>query len=133
MDKVFVNGTFDILHVGHVRLLSFAKSHGSELHVAVDSDRRVKQLKGHTRPINNAQERMEMLLSIRHVNFVYVFDTDEELTNLIQNISPTVIVVGSDWKCKSIVGGQHAKYIKFFDRIDEYSTTNKIQCIIDRR
>ena len=68
--KIFVNGTFDIIHMGHLELLEFAKSLGDFLVVAIDSDRRVKQLKGPTRPINTEYERRQMLEAIRWVDRV---------------------------------------------------------------
>ena len=79
MKKVFVNGTFDILHLGHLELLTFAQRQGDWLTVAIDSDRRVKQLKGHSRPINSMAERADLLRHLRAVDQVVVFDTDEEL------------------------------------------------------
>ena len=77
--KVFVNGTFDILHVGHLALLEYAFSQGEILTVAIDSDRRIRELKGPSRPINNQQDRKTMLKYLYMVDEVYVFDTDEEL------------------------------------------------------
>ena len=73
--SVFVNGTFDVLHPGHVRLLSYAKSLGDRLFVAIDSDRRVRELKGNLRPINNSSERKEMLLALKPVDEVETFDS----------------------------------------------------------
>ena len=77
MTTVFVNGTFDILHLGHIGLLEYAKSLGDELIVGIDSDARVKLLKGENRPINTERERSQMLLAIKYVNKVFVFDTEE--------------------------------------------------------
>ena len=83
MKKVFVNGTFDILHRGHLELLTFARDQGDWLTVAIDSDRRVKQLKGYDRPVNDVSERANLLRHLRAVDQVVVFDTDEELITLI--------------------------------------------------
>lgn len=130
--STFVNGTFDILHPGHVRLLSYAKSLGDRLFVAIDSDRRVKELKGQSRPINTAIERKEMLLALKAVDEVEIFDTSEELCMWIKQINPYIMVVGSDYKEKEVIGSENARHLVFFNRIHEYSTTRKIQSIIDR-
>ena len=126
--KVFVNGTFDLLHVGHIRLLNFAAEQGNELTVGIDSDRRVKELKGLARPIFSVDERKEILYNLRCVGHVKVFDSDEELIDLIRQCD--VMVKGSDYRGKPIVGEDVCKRIIFFDRIDEYSSTKKIQRII---
>lgn len=131
MTRVFVNGTFDILHVGHIELLEYAQSLGNEVIVGIDSDERVRRLKGHGRPINNQFERTKMLKSLRAVSDVKVFETDTELRNLIADCD--VMVKGADWQGKPIVGEEVCKRIEFFERIDGYSTTKKIQDIIDRR
>jgi D-beta-D-heptose 7-phosphate kinase/D-beta-D-heptose 1-phosphate adenosyltransferase len=130
MIKVFVNGTFDILHVGHIELIKYAKELGDYLTVAIDTDRRVKELKGSKRPINNEYERRIMLSNLKCVDNVVLFDTDEELINLMQDAD--VIVKGSDYKETCIVGSQLGKKVIYFDRIEQYSTTKKIQNIIDR-
>jgi len=133
MKKVFVNGCFDGgLHRGHIELLNYAKSQGDILYVAIDSDARVKQLKGPTRPIHNQEDRKFHLENLKAVNRVLIFNTDEELTNLVKIIEPDIMIVGSDYKNKRVIGSEHAKELKFFDRIDEYSTTKIIQSIINR-
>jgi D-beta-D-heptose 7-phosphate kinase/D-beta-D-heptose 1-phosphate adenosyltransferase len=130
MKKVFVNGTFDILHRGHLELLTFAKSQGEWLTVAIDSDQRVKQLKGNSRPVNNVAERAVLLQHLRAVDQVVVFDTDEELITLIGQHD--VMVKGSDYRGQPIVGAGVRKEIVFFERLDGYSTTEKIQHIVNR-
>lgn len=130
--SVFVNGTFDVLHPGHVRLLSYAKSLGDRLFVAIDSDRRVRELKGNSRPINNSSERKEMLLALKSVDEVETFDSNEELCMWIKQIRPYIMVVGSDYKNKEVIGSEFARHLIFYDRIEQYSTTQKIQSIIDR-
>ena len=129
---VFVNGCFDILHVGHIELFKYARSLGSKLVVAIDSDRRVKESKGASRPINNSDTRRTILLSIRYIDAVYIFDSSDELTNLIKELEPDIMVVGSDWKNKKVIGSEYAKEVKFFKRIPEYSTTKTIERIVDR-
>ena len=131
--RIFVNGTFDILHPGHVQLLNYAKSLGNSLTVAIDSDRRVAEKKGPSRPINNVEDRAFMLQSLKSVDYVVVFDSDEELERCIKTVKPNIMVVGSDWKGKSVIGSHYAAELIFFDRIENYATTKTIQSIIDRR
>lgn len=134
MKKVIVNGTFDILHLGHLRLLQYAKSiPDSYVYVLIDSDRRVKELKGADRPIHNEYERASFLVALKSVDRVDIFDTDQELIDYIKNFDPDVMVKGSDYKDKPIIGAEYCKKIIFYDRLEKYSTTNKIQDIINRR
>lgn len=129
MKNIFVNGTFDVLHLGHLRLLNYAKTLG-KVTVAIDSDIRVRQLKGLDRPVNTQQERTEMLLALKSVDNVIVFNTDKELVDLICECD--IMVKGSDYEGKRIIGEDVCKQIIFFDRIDGFSTTEKIQDIINR-
>ena len=129
-NKVIVNGTFDILHVGHIKLLEYAKSLGVHLTVAIDTDRRIKTKKGLSRPINNEFERKTMLESLKSVDRVVVFDTDEELIDLVKNSD--IMVKGSDYKGKSVIGETYCKKVIYYDRIEGYSTTQKIQDIAHR-
>ena len=130
--SVFVNGTFDVLHLGHLALLNYAKSLGDKLFVAIDSDERVRQHKGPTRPIHDTYQRKVMLLNLKAVDEVEIFSSDEELEMWIKQINPSIMVVGSDWRNKTVIGSQYAKRLEFFERIDEYSSTKTIQDIINR-
>ena len=130
--KVFVNGTFDVLHAGHLALLNYAKSLGNYLIVGIDTDERVKEKKGSARPVNSAEDRALMLVNLKAVDEVRYFSSDEELENMVKSIKPDIMVVGSDWKNKSVIGSYYAAKLIFFDRIDEYSTTKIVQSIIDR-
>ena len=130
--SIFVNGTFDVLHSGHIRLLNYAKTLGDNLFVAIDSDRRVSDFKGPGRPINKQHERKEMLLALKAVDEVEIFDTDEELTMYVKQIRPYVMVVGSDYINKTVIGSEYARHLVFFNRIEEFSSTKKIQDIVDR-
>ena len=130
--SIFVNGTFDILHLGHLALLNYAKSLGDKLFVAIDSDERVKQLKGPTRPIYDTCQRKTMLLNLKAVDEVEVFSSNEELELWIKQIKPSIMVVGSDWRNKTVIGSQYAKRLEFFERIDDYSSTKTISNIINR-
>jgi len=131
--KVFVNGTFDLLHRGHLELLNFAKSLGDRLYVGIDTDRRVSEKKGPSRPIYNQEERKFFLENLKAVDKVILFDSDLELEVLINFIQPDIMVVGSDWEGKSVIGSMYAAKLVFFSRISDYATTKTIQRIIDRR
>jgi len=125
--RIWVNGCFDILHEGHMELLKYAKSLGDTLIVGIDSDKRVKELKGPERPINSAEERKKALLELDFVNSVVIFKSEGELELYIDDLRIHCMVVGSDYKNKKVVGGQYAGSVKFFDKIEGYSTTKIIE------
>jgi D-beta-D-heptose 7-phosphate kinase/D-beta-D-heptose 1-phosphate adenosyltransferase len=127
-----VNGTFDILHRGHLEMLKFAKSKGSYLLVAIDTDRRVKELKGETRPINNQEDRKFHLMCLEFVNEVRLFDSKEELIEIMKSYKPEVYVKGSDWKSGTGTAHEYSKEVIYYDRVSNYSTTNIIQSIANR-
>ena len=89
--------------------------------------KKVAEMKGPNRPIFSQGDRSNMLSSIRYVDVVHVFDTKEELEDLLESIKPDTMVVGSDWKGKEVVGSHYAKSVRFFDRQGEFSTTQTIQ------
>lgn len=127
---VFTNGCFDLLHVGHIRYLEQAAALGDVLIVGINSDESVKKLKGPTRPIQNENDRAEILASLRAVNHTVIF-TEETPYNLISDISPHVLVKGGDWAIDQIVGsdivlakGGQVKSLLF---IDGKSTTKIIE------
>ena len=130
MKKIIVNGTFDIVHSGHLQLLTYARSLGSHLTVAIDADSRVRQLKGQGRPVNNQWERRELLLALRAVDAVEIFSTDIELREIIKSAS--LMVKGGDYRGRDIIGSDLIDIV-FFERINGYSTTEKIHDIINRR
>ena len=131
--NIFVNGTFDILHRGHLELLNYAKSLGDYLCVGIDTDNRVRKKKGPTRPIHSQEERKFFLENLKAVDEVKLFSSDEELEGLVKSFKPDIMVVGSDWKDKSVIGSYYAAKLIFFDRIGDYATTKTIQDIINRR
>jgi len=122
-----VNGCFDVLHLGHSKLFEYAKSLGDYLIVAIDSDKRVSEMKGPERPIFSQSDRSQTLEAIRYIDVVHIFDSKEDLENLLKSIAPDIMIVGSDWKGKEVVGEQYAKTVRFFDRVGEYSTTKTLQ------
>ena len=128
MKKVVVNGTFDVIHPGHLALLNYAKSLGDFLVVAIDTDERVKQLKGQTRPINNQDERKLLLENLKAVDEVQIFNSPEELIDIVKGCT---MVKGSDYKGRSIIGETYCQEVVYYDRT-EHSSTQKIQDIINR-
>jgi D-beta-D-heptose 7-phosphate kinase/D-beta-D-heptose 1-phosphate adenosyltransferase len=130
--NIVVNGTFDILHRGHIEMLEYAKSLGDHLLVCIDTDRRVKELKGADRPINNQTDRAFMLQSLKCVDEVWFFNSEEELEFILENYHPDIMVKGSDYQDKPIVGAHLCKDIKFYELVKNYSTTQLIQRITDR-
>tara|TARA_Y100000593_G_scaffold76665_1_gene141797 strand:- start:277 stop:705 length:429 start_codon:yes stop_codon:yes gene_type:complete len=127
MVKVWTNGCFDILHRGHIELFRYAHSLGDELIVGVDSDEKVKNDKSDDRPINSLQDRMFMLQSIKYIDKVIPFDSTKELDDTLKWYKPDIMVIGSDWKGKKVIGEFWTKKLVFFDRIDGYSTTKILE------
>ena len=132
MKKGFINGCFDILHLGHIQMLRFARTKCDYLIVALDSDERVASLKGPERPYNCLEDRMAMMRALKSVDEVRSFSTAPELENLIKDINPDIMVVGAEYENKKVVGGEHAKELLFFRRIDGYSTTNILENTVNR-
>ena len=129
MKKIVVNGTFDVIHPGHLALLNYARSLGDFLLVAIDTDERVRTLKGPGRPINNQYERKLLLENLRAVDQVEFFSSPEELIALVKDCT---MVKGSDYRGRSVIGETHCREVIYYDRLDDYSSTKKIQSIIDR-
>lgn len=131
MKHVFVNGTFDILHPGHIALLNYAKSLGNYLTVGIDSDARIKELKGLDRPVNSQEERKILLENLKAVDEVKIFNSDQELIDLVSRCD--IMVKGSDYINRKIIGVEVCSQLMFFNRIHGYSTTKKIQSIVAGR
>jgi D-beta-D-heptose 7-phosphate kinase/D-beta-D-heptose 1-phosphate adenosyltransferase len=125
--RIWVNGCFDILHDGHLDLLEFASKLG-DVYVGIDSNERVKQLKGDDRPINDESFRLRLLQSLRSVKDVFIFDNDEELISCIKMINPDYMVIGEDYKGKRVIGGEDRTII-YFPHTKGKSTTNTIDKI----
>jgi D-beta-D-heptose 7-phosphate kinase/D-beta-D-heptose 1-phosphate adenosyltransferase len=100
----FANGCFDLIHPGHVRLLSEARAACDRLIVALNTDASVKRLKGPTRPLQNEMARATVMASMTPVDLVLLFDEDTPL-GLIEALRPDVLVKGSDYTVDQVVGG----------------------------
>jgi rfaE bifunctional protein nucleotidyltransferase chain/domain len=124
--KVFVNGCFDVLHRGHFELIQYAASLGT-LTVALDTDAKVASAKGPDRPIYPLEDRVYQMCCLKGVDQVFSFNSREELERTVEIVQPDIMVVGSDWEGKEVVGSQYAKQISYFKRIGDYSTTKTIQ------
>jgi D-beta-D-heptose 7-phosphate kinase/D-beta-D-heptose 1-phosphate adenosyltransferase len=129
---VFTNGCFDILHTGHVTYLEFARSQGDALVIGLNSDTSVRRNKGPKRPINSQEDRARVLLSLRAVDYVVVFD-DDEPRPIIEAILPDVLVKGSDWA--HYVSGRdvveaHGGKVVLADMVEGQSTTGTIERIV---
>jgi D-beta-D-heptose 7-phosphate kinase/D-beta-D-heptose 1-phosphate adenosyltransferase len=122
MKKVWINGTFDVLHIGHIRLISHAASFGL-LRIGIDTDERVRSKKGDGRPFNTLDDRMEFISAINGVDSVVSFDSDDELIERIKEWRPDIMVIGNDYKYHEIIGVEYIPKIEFFDKIEGFSTT----------
>ncbi len=129
---VFTNGCFDLIHLGHVRMLTEAKSLGDVLIVAINSDRSVRELKGPNRPILNEHERAELLAALACVDYVIIFD-DLLPRETIMAIQPDVLVKGGDYTPDTIVGRDEVEAIggvvKSLSYVGGFSTTDLIERI----
>lgn len=105
---VFTNGCFDILHQGHVRYLSEARSYGNYLIVGLNSDKSVRQIKGKNRPLMPEGARAELLAALCFVDGVVIFEEENPLT-IIEFLQPHVLVKGADWAEEEIIGADVVK------------------------
>ena len=120
---IWVNGSFDVLHAGHIELFKYARSVGDYLVVGTDTDERIRELKGPTRPINKQIHRLSMLNAIKYIDKVVTFGSLEEQLICMEKSGAKTLVIGSDYKDKPVVGEDRMEVI-YFDRIDDLSTTN---------
>lgn len=130
---VFTNGAFDILHVGHLDYMKFARRQGDCLVVGLNSDASVRRYKGPKRPIVPERERAEMLAGLRCVDYVVLFDEDEP-RDLIAAIVPDVLVKGADWahyvSGRDVVEAAGGR-VALADMVAGKSTTNTIKKILE--
>ncbi len=127
---VFTNGCFDLLHVGHVRYLQQARALGHFLVVGVNSDESVRRLKGPTRPVQNENDRAEILAGLGAVSHTVIF-TEDTPENLIKLVRPNILVKGGDWDITQIVGADFVQSIggqvMSLQFVDGKSTTKIIE------
>jgi D-beta-D-heptose 7-phosphate kinase/D-beta-D-heptose 1-phosphate adenosyltransferase len=132
---VFTNGCFDILHIGHVRYLDFARAQGDILVVGVNTDRSVRVLKGEHRPIVPQEDRARLLASLESVDYVTLFNEDTPL-KLIRKVRPDVLVKGEDWRDKGVVGQDVVEAaggkVALAPLVKGRSTTNVVETILRR-
>lgn len=123
MKKIWVNGTFDVLHIGHIKLLEYASTLGT-VRVGIDTDNRVREKKGESRPYNGIEDRMEFIRSIRFVDSVVSFDSDNTLIDRIKEWEPNILVIGDDYRHQPIIGIEYVPQVMFFEKIKDKSSTN---------
>ncbi len=129
---VFTNGCFDILHAGHVRYLTTAKNFGDVLIVGLNTDESVKRLKGTSRPINNQDDRAEILLGLKAVDHV-IFFGEATAENLIAEVKPNVYVKGGDYTLETLpeakIVQSYGGRVELVNLVAGHSTTNLIEKI----
>lgn len=125
---VFTNGCFDILHLGHLKILQEAKRKGDVLIVGLNSDSSIRKLKGSKRPILNQKTRAELLANMSQVDYVVLFN-EATPYNLIKRIKPDILVKGGDWKKDKIVGKKLVKKVYRVKLCSGHSTTRIINKI----
>ena len=130
---VFTNGCYDLIHSGHIDLLSNSKSKGDKLIVGLNSDRSVKNLKGNDRPIQNFDDRAIILDAINYVDMVVGFD-DDTPDKIIKELLPNILVKGGDYSIDNVVGADtvisHGGSVEIIDLIPDKSTSSLIDQIL---
>ena len=129
MSIVWTNGTFDILHPGHIELFKVARSLGDKVIVATDTDEKIKKDKGFDRPINDLCYRVAMLEAIKYIDVVHTFGSRQELEDLIQLYEPDILLLGDDWRDGDVVGWEYAGETRFLPRVGGYASSNTIKRI----
>ena len=129
---VFTNGCFDILHAGHVRYLTRARSFGDCLVLGLNSDASVQRLKGPTRPINSEQDRAEVVGALKAVDYVVIFG-EQTAETLIAKVKPAVYAKGGDYTLDTLpearIVQSYGGHVEFIDIVEGRSTTNVIEKI----
>jgi D-beta-D-heptose 7-phosphate kinase/D-beta-D-heptose 1-phosphate adenosyltransferase len=128
---VFTNGCFDLLHLGHVSLFKKAKSMGDVLIVAINSDKSLRCLKGPKRPLVGEKDRAKLLLSLKPVDYVIVFN-EHTPKEILSEIRPDILVKGGDYKLSEIIGREFVKKVYRVPFVKGKSTTNLINLIMER-
>lgn len=126
---VFTNGCFDLLHLGHLRLLLAAKKCGELLVVALNSDKSVKRIKGPLRPLVKERARAELIAALSCVDYVTFF-SEETPEKTIQLLKPDILVKGSDYPLAKIAGRNDVKKVARIPLIKGYSTSALVKKIL---
>ncbi len=125
----FTNGCFDILHPGHVKLLTAARGACDRLIVGLNSDASVRRLKGEGRPVQDERARAEVLAALEAVDLVALFEEDTPI-NLITQVRPNVLVKGADYTREQVVGREiveaHGGEVRLVDILPGFSTTSLV-------
>ena len=129
---VFTNGCFDILHIGHVRYLKASSKYADIMIIGLNSDSSVKRLKGESRPINNENDRAELLSELGFVDYVVIFEEDTP-ENLLDKIKPNIYTKGADYTIETLPEAKtvlkNGGKVEFIQLIEGKSTTNVIKKI----
>ena len=125
-DNIWINGCFDVLHMGHIKLFRRARQMGMRVIVGVDTDERIREAKGEGRPVNDLHNRIDFLRSIKYVDMIHSFGTDEELSNIIKDYLPRYMLIGDDYKDKEIIGSKWVKAVIYVPRYQGLSSSNII-------
>ncbi|HZP46484.1 MAG TPA: bifunctional heptose 7-phosphate kinase/heptose 1-phosphate adenyltransferase [Candidatus Binataceae bacterium] len=132
---VFTNGCFDLLHAGHLQILSFARAQGDVLVVGLNSDRSVREIKGPERPVYNASDRAHLLAALEMVNYVVVFD-EPRAERIIRQVRPDVLIKGEDWRGKTVDGQEfverHGGRVVLAPLLPGHSTSSTIARLAGR-
>jgi D-beta-D-heptose 7-phosphate kinase/D-beta-D-heptose 1-phosphate adenosyltransferase len=129
--NIWLNGSFDVLHLGHIKLFRYARMLAGPkgtVWVGIDEDERISSKKGPSRPINSLRERMMFLSSIKHIDVIVPFASDDELEHYICEIEPDIMLIGDDYRGKPIIGSDFIREIIYITR-DSRSSTDMIDRI----
>jgi D-beta-D-heptose 7-phosphate kinase/D-beta-D-heptose 1-phosphate adenosyltransferase len=125
----FTNGCFDILHPGHVKVLTAARAACDRLVVGLNSDASVRRLKGEDRPVQNERARAEVLAALEAVDLVAIFEEDTPI-RLITEVRPSVLVKGGDYTREQVVGHEIVEAaggtVMLVDTLEGFSTTSLV-------
>jgi len=128
---VFTNGCFDLIHTGHTSLFKKAKSLGDILVVAINSDSSLSYIKGSKRPLICEKDRAELIISLRFVDYVVIFN-EETPREILSELRPDILVKGEDYELSEIIGKEYVKEVYRFPLLKGKSTTSLIGLILDR-
>lgn len=125
---VFTNGCFDIIHSAHIKLLQYCKQKGEIVVLGLNSDSSIKKLKGEMRPINNINERSELLINLNIIDHIIVFDNETPI-EILKHLKPNIIVKGGDYTVDTVIGKEFCDEVLLYNYINNISSTNIINKI----